>query len=278
MRFRMTILTLVAGLYLTGGAQAQTRPEITAPINRSPQATMYVGNSFFYYNNGMPSYVSRLAEGTPQPEKLSGTMVTIGGSGMDWHDLEFYLRPNAIGYYSFDKDNNIVFNKRNKFYDSIVMMDCSQCPIHPQLSKVFRQYAKMNAEIARKHDMEPILFMSWAYQDRPEMTAQLAEAYTLEGNANKMLVIPAGLAFARVVKERPDLNLYQPDKRHPMLIGTYLAAATTYSALTGRSSEDSVFTSGIDPEVAKYLRATAWQITREYYGSGNVVGVEVPKQ
>ena len=92
-----------------------------------------------------------------------------------------------------------------------------------------------------------------------------------------MLVIPAGLAFARVVKERPDLNLYQPDKRHPMLIGTYLAAATTYSALTGRSSEDSVFTSGIDPEVAKYLRATAWQITREYYGSGNVVGVEVPK-
>jgi len=277
MRLRMTMLAL-AGLVLTGGAQAQTRPEITSPINRSPQATMYVGNSFFYYNNGMPSYVLRLAEGMPQPEKLSGTMVTIGGSGMDWHDLESYLRPNAIGYYSFDKNNKIVFNKRNKFYDSIVMMDCSQCPIHPQLSSVFRQYAKTDAEIARRHDIEPILFMSWAYQDHPEMTDQLAEAYTREGNANKMLVIPAGLAFARVVKERPDLNLYQPDKRHPMLIGTYLAAATTYSALTGRSSEDSTFTSGIDTELARYLRATAWQVTRAYYGSGNVAGAEAPKQ
>src|SRR5260370_13995524 len=86
--------------------------------------------------------------------------------------------------------------------------------------------------------------------------------------------IPAGLAFARVVTERPDLNLYQPDKRHPTLIGTYLAAATTYSALTGRSSEDSTFTSGIDPEVAKYLRATAWHVTQEYYGGGKVVGSE----
>ena len=278
MRFRTTMLALAAGWYLISAAQAQTRPEIIAPINMSPQATMYVGNSFFYYNNGMPSYVLRLGEGMPQPEKLSGTMVTIGGSGMDWHDLEFYLRPHAIGYYSFDKDNNIIFNKRNKFYDSTVMMDCSQCPIHPQLSSVFRQYAKANAEVARKHDIEPILFMSWAYQDHPEMTDQLAEAYTLAGNANKMLVIPAGLAFARVVKERADLNLYQPDKRHPTLIGTYLAAATTYSALTGRSSEDTTFTSGIDPEVAKYLRMTAWQVTQEYYGGGKIPGAEASKK
>ncbi|RTL71110.1 MAG: hypothetical protein EKK41_11865 [Hyphomicrobiales bacterium] len=267
MRKLIFLLTLIGSLIAGAPADAQTRPEITAPVNRSPAATMYVGNSFFYFNNGMPSYVLRLGEAVPEPVKLAGTMVTIGGSGMDWHDLEFYLRPNAIGYYTFDKDNNIVFNKRNKFYDTVVMMDCSQCPIHPQLSAVFKEYAKKNAEIARKHDMEPVLFMSWAYQDRPEMTASLADAYTREGNANRMLVIPAGLAFARVVAERPDLNLYQPDKRHPSLIGTYLAAATIYAALAQRSAEESTFTSGIDPEVARYLRATAWTVTREYYGA-----------
>ena len=268
MRPILAALTVLAGLTIAGTAFAQTRPEVTAPVNRSPERTMYVGNSFFYFNNGMPSYVQRLGEAAPRPEKISGTMVTIGGSGMDWHDLEFYLRPNAIGSYSFDKSNNIVFNKRNRLYDSVVMMDCSQCPIHPQLSSVFKDYARKNAETARKHDMEPILFMSWAYQDKPEMTEQLAEAYTREGNANKMLVIPAGLSFARVVKERPDLNLYQPDKRHPSLIGTYLAAATLYAALTSTSPEENGFTSGIDPEVAKYLRATAWKVTREYYGAG----------
>jgi hypothetical protein len=194
-------------------------------------------------------------------------MVTIGGSGFDWHDLEVYLRPNAIGYYAIDKDNNIVFNKRSKFYDAVIMMDCSQCPIHPQLSAVFEEYARKNAKIARRHDVEPILFMSWAYKDKPEMTERLAEAYTRAGNANKMLVIPAGLSFARVVKERPDLELYQPDKRHPSLIGTYLAAATVYATLTGLSPETNAFSADIDPELAKALRAAAWSATRDYFGN-----------
>jgi len=81
-----------------------------------------------------------------------------------------------IGYYAIDKDNDIVFNKRSKFYDAVIMMDYRQCPIHPQLSAVIKEYARKNVEIARRHDVEPILFMSWAYKDKPEMTERLAEA------------------------------------------------------------------------------------------------------
>jgi hypothetical protein len=267
---REMIHAVICTILCMSGAMAQTRPEVTAPVTQGAQYFLYVGNSFFYYNNGMPSYVTRLADGSPDVErpKLRGTMVTIGGSGFDWHDLDVYLRPNAIGYYVFDKDNNIVFNKRDKFYDAVIMMDCSQCPIHPQLSAVFEEYARKNAEIARRHDVEPILFMSWAYKDRPEMTERLAEAYTRAGNANKMLVIPAGLSFARVVKERPDLELYQSDKRHPSLIGTYLAAATIYATLTGLSPETSAFTADIEPQLGKYLRAAAWSATRDYFGTG----------
>ena len=259
-------LIVCAGLWI-GQAGAQTVPKVTAPSNPVAEAFMYVGNSFFYYNNGMPGYVSRLAAGAPAAERHpnTGTMVTIGGSGFDWHDMEFYLRPHAIGYYNFDSNNNIVFNTRKRYYESVVMMDCSQCPIHPQLSAIFVDYARKNAEIVRKHDMEPILFMSWAYQDHPEMTAQLAEAYTKTGNDNNALVIPAGLAFARVFKDRPDLNLYQPDRRHPTLIGTYLAAATIYSALYRTSPEVNTYDAGLDPATARYLRATAWEVTKAYY-------------
>ena len=171
---RLTLITLL-GVSGLDGAIAQTRPLITAPRSVSPETFMYVGNSFFYYNNGMPGYVSGLADGAQDADKrpLRGTMVTIGGSGFDWHDLESYFRPRSVGYYTFDKDNVIVFNKRNKFYDAVLMMDCSQCPIHPQLSPIFVEYAKKNAEIARNRDSEPMLFMSWAYSDKPEMTAQL---------------------------------------------------------------------------------------------------------
>jgi hypothetical protein len=47
--------------------------------------------------------------------------------------------------------------------------------------------------------------MTWAYADKPQMTAQLAEAYTKAGNANKALAIPAGLAFAKALSKKSDL-------------------------------------------------------------------------
>ena len=104
-----------------------------------------------------------------------------------------------------------------------------------------------NAIIAR-YGARPVLFMSWAYKDVPEMTAQLAEQYTIAGNANDALVIPAGLAFAKAIARRPSLELYQPDLRHPTLAGTYLAACTTYATLRQKSPVG-IKIAGSDPAV-----------------------------
>jgi len=145
------------------------------------------------------------------------------------------------------------------------MMDCSQCPIHPRLAGVFAEYARKHAETVRAHGAEPVFFMSWAYADRPEMTARLAEAYTAAGNANHALVIPAGLAFARSVAERPALDLYAPDKRHPSPAGTYLAAATTFAALFGRSPEGNGYTARLDGDTAAFLQRVAWRTVRDYF-------------
>ena len=108
--------------------------------------------------------------------------------------------------------------------------------------------------------------MSWAYADRPEMTAELAEAYTIAGNANNALVIPAGLAFARARERQPELNLYVADKRHPSLAGTYLAACTTFAALTGRSPIGNSYRSDLDEPTAKFLQQVAWDTVQSYYG------------
>ena len=51
------------------------------------------------------------------------------------------------------------------------------------------------------------------------MTAQLAEAYTIAGNDNDALVIPAVSPLALALGQRPSLNLYVADKRHPSLAG-----------------------------------------------------------
>ena len=98
------------------------------------------------------------------------------------------------------------------------------------------------------------------------MSAQLAEQYTLAGNDNDALVIPAGLAFAKAIARRPDLELYQPDKRHPSLIGTYLAACTAYAAVFKKSPVGNGYVAGIDPAIARFLQQTAQDTVQEYFG------------
>jgi hypothetical protein len=249
-------------------AQAQTKPLVTSLGPDFPKSEIFIGNSFFYYNNGMPGHVSQLEKAADPDHKDSyrATMVTIGGSGFDWHDVESYFRPNAVGSYSFDEHNNVVFNKLDKLFDVAVMMDCSQCPIHPRLKTVFTEFAKKDSDIVRAHGAIPVFFMSWAYADKPEMTAQLAEAYTVAGNANNALVIPAGLAFARALSKQPELSLYVADKRHPTLAGTYLGACVVFAALTGRSPVGNSYLAGIDAPTAQFLQTVAWETVQDYYG------------
>ncbi len=255
------------GLLATSGpSQAQTKPKIRSLSIQDPASVIYIGNSFFYFNNGISSHIAEMLGAQTPPQRVRGTMVTIGGSGFDWHDVDSYFRPNAVGRYSFDRNNNVVMNDpKQKLFEVAVLMDCSACPLNPDLSPIFIEYGKRHIASVRKHGAVPALFMSWAYQDKPEMTAALAEAYTRAGNDNDTLVIPAGLAFARAIAERPGVNLYIKDKRHPTLSGTILAAATTYATLYGRSPLGLVYETGISADEIKFLQTIAWATVQDYF-------------
>jgi len=258
--------TVLAAL-LIGTAQAQTQPAIRDLGPEAARSAIYVGNSFFYYNNSMHGHVS-LMQRAAGMAAMRTTSITISGAGWEWHDVASYFRPNAVGSYRFDARNNVVFNSNARLFDLAIMMDCSQCPIHPRLGPVFHDYARRHSETVRAHGARPVFFMSWAYKDMPEMTAQLAEAYTVAGNANDALVIPAGLAFARSMAERPGLDLYVADLRHPSLAGTYLAAATTYATLSGHSPVGNGYDAGLGAETAAFLQRMAWETVHGYFGAG----------
>jgi hypothetical protein len=253
---------------LSSGIAAQTKPTLTDAGAEPVRSLLWVGNSFFYYNNSMHGHYNELARAAEPDGKHRGVSVTISGSGLDWHDMASLLRADGIGRYSFAPGNKIVFNKPGKQFDAVIMMDCSQCPIHPQLAPAFHETVKKDAAIIARYGARPVLFMSWAYKDAPEMTAQLAEQYTIAGNANDALVVPAGLAFAKAIARRPSLELYQPDKRHPTLAGTYLAACTTYAAIEKKSPLGNKYTAGLDAELAAFLQEVAAETVREYYGRG----------
>jgi hypothetical protein len=68
------------------------------------------------------------------------------------------------------------------------------------------------------------------------------------------------------VAKRPSLELYQPDKRHPTLAGTYLAACTSFAAIQKKSPVGNSYVGGLDPELAAFLQGVAAETVREYFG------------
>ena len=262
---RATIAAIATIALASGLSSAQTKPSVRDLGPTTPVSAIYIGNSFFYYNNSMHGHVSQMVQAGLPGQRFRTVSATISGSGFDWHDVDSYFRPNAIGTYGFDRNNNVVFrDPAEKLFEAAIMMDCSQCPIHPKLKPVFVEYAKKHTDTVRKYGAKPVFFMSWAYADAPEMTAQLAEAYTQAGNEHNALVIPAGLAFARSIAKRPELNLYAPDKRHPSLAGTYLAACTTYATLFGKSPVGLKYVAGLDEATATHLQTMAWETVQDY--------------
>ncbi|WP_048757194.1 hypothetical protein, partial [Afipia felis] len=182
------LLAAILALSFTA-ANAQVKPKV-AKLDEAPRTVLYIGNSFFYYNNSLHNHVLKLANAADPAAHYKATSATISGSGLNWHDVESLFSTDGMASYSFVGDNEVVMNTRNKKFDAAIMMDCSQCPVHPQLKSLFGESVAKDAAIVRKHGADPVLFMSWAYADKPEMTEQLAEAYTTAGNDNNMLVIP----------------------------------------------------------------------------------------
>src|SRR3954452_21839234 len=140
-------LAVVAGFH----AQAQTRPKVTTSGPDFPKAALFVGNSFFYFNNGMPGHLSFMERAADPENKAAyrNTMATIGGSGLDWHDMDNLLRPGGLGPRAFDEQNSVVINKPVRQSDAVVMLNSSDWRNPTLLKDAFTTFAKKNSGIVR---------------------------------------------------------------------------------------------------------------------------------
>ena len=76
----------------------------------------------------------------------------------------------------------------------------------------------------------------------------------------------ASSAFAASIARRPDINLYVPDKRHPSVAGSYLAAATLLASVWNVNPVGNRYTAGLPADVARHLQEVAWETARRYHG------------
>ena len=226
---------------------AQIKPKVTA-LNDAPRNILFVGNSYFYYNNSLHNHVLNLLRSADPANTYTATSATISGAPLSLHDVDALLSSH-----------------KRKEFDAVIMADCSWCSVDPERKPMFAETVAKDVAIVRKHGAQPILFMTWAYADKPEMTGKLTNVYTAAGNDNDALVIPAGLAFARARTQRPELALNVPDKSHPTLAGTYLAACVVMASVYRRSPVGNKYHADIDDKTAAFLQDVAWATVQDYY-------------
>jgi len=259
---RPWLLALVVG----GSALSESGRPPASPDRHPPRALLYVGNSFFYFNDGVHRMVSGLLDAEERHGEYRSTSRTRGGASLSEHDVEAYLTPVGVASPSAVGGAQPASAEVAPPFDAVIMADCSQCPVNPKLRSVFHEYARKHSQTVVKHGARPILFMTWAYADRPEITALLAEQYTEAGRETGALVVPAGLAFARSIAANPRIDLYNSDKRHPSVAGSYLSACTILLSVYGKSPVGNPYTAGLDHKTAEFLQQIAKDTVNQYLG------------
>ena len=240
--------------------------KVTAPHSKKIDSLMFVGNSFFYYNNSLHNYLTQLVKNDKSIKSLKQRSITINGSSLSWHPIESYVDNKAIGSFSIDTSNdNEYIKSEDTSIDAVIFMDCSLCPIHPMTKDNFHKYVAEHSKTIRSKGMEPMLFMSWPYKNKPLMMQELRQEFIKAANKNNILLIPAGEAFYKFTKAYPDIDLYTRDLRHPSKEGTYLAAATVFATIFNAAVQGNKGIKDIDPEVALKIQQVADSTVQEFF-------------
>ena len=223
-----------------------------------------IGNSFFYYNNSLHNHLGYLYNADPDLDTPRRRSITINGSSLSWHDVESYLSNEEIGSFKIDSDTNTYEPYEKLDTDVVIMMDCSLCPINDERKNSFYKYVKKHSETIRSKGIEPILFMSWPYKNKPEMQEMLEKEFFKASALNNLRLIPAGQAFLYINQNFPHINLYTKDLRHPSKEGTYLAALMVFTSLSNKSPIGNTYTMDLDPDIAKILQKAAWTTYKDF--------------
>lgn len=245
--------------------EGSVRPEVTAPLEKTPHVALLIGNSYSFYNCGVHTYLRGFMKaGTPK-ESMKTRLLTISSGALSFHDVGFYLRPHEQDPYAEVKNGKLV----HPMFDIVLLQDNSAAATSKKRLPYFEKYALAHAETIRQAGSTPLLIMTWPKKDKPNDIRQIADETVRIGNEAKMRVVPVGLAFMEAIKARPELEMYMPDKSHPSAAGSYLYGAVLYATLFHRSPEPIRYLGECEKplpeETAAFLRGIAWQTVKAFF-------------
>lgn len=254
---------LCLATFLLATTAAAATPEVTAPQVDTPKRVLFVGNSYFYYNDSLHNHVRRMVSaGDPalKESSLQYKSATIGGANLAHHNIDYLTEPGRIGV--------------KQPFELVILQDGSAAPLSEKRRALSMEKIREFSEVIRKRGGQVALYMNHVYvsphkQAKPE-NIRLTEAhYLAAGNAVKALIIPVGLAFEEAYRRRPDMKLHKDyDGSHPELAGTYLAACVVYASVYGKSPVGNTYDyyGKIGKEDVAFLQQVAEDTVRKFFG------------
>src|SRR5689334_12604812 len=200
-------------------ASAMTPASGTTSAAKKPLRVLFIGNSYTFFNGGLGAIVQSMAAAIPGTRRFEFVEVTKGGQTLEGHW----------------RDGKALAEIRKGKWDYVVLQEHSLRPV--QEREKMWQYAKLFDGEIRKVGAKTIFYETWARKNRPEMQALLDSAYGGIAKEVAATVAPAGLAWERVLKAKPDMKLHIADLSHPTPAGSYLNACVVYQTILGRAPE-----------------------------------------
>lgn len=237
-------------------------PKVRRLDGELPHRVLFVGNSYFYYNDSLHNHVRRLVDAADPAlgKALAYKSATIGGSPLAHHPIDHYLTAGSLG--------------QKEPWDLVILQDVSNAAMSDRTRARYDQAVDDYAARIRKADGRVALYLTHAYVAphkavSPDMDRRTADLVVGAGNRVQALVLPVGPAFAESYRRRPGLSLHQSyDGSHPSLAGTYLAACVVYASLYGRSPVGNAYDyyGRLDRETVAYLQQVAADVVDRFLG------------
>lgn len=206
----------------------------TAP----PLRILFVGNSLTYAND-LPGMVQRLGE-------LDGRRIEVRALTAPGYALEDHLASKELA------------RALGRGWDVVVLQ---QGPSSlPESREALRRDARAIARLAPERSRIALL-MVWPPRARVAYFDDVAASYRLAAEDVRGVLIPAGEAL-REAGEDPSIALFAADGFHPSIAGSYVAALTTYRAVTGRLPEGCDRPAAARRVAGRELDLTAAQLQR----------------
>lgn len=204
---------------------------------------LFVGNSLTEVNN-VPALVRNLATAAQLSWVVDAEL--IGGSSLEDHWNQGAIQSRIT---SGDWDVVVLQQGPSSLSDSRVNL---------------RHWTREFDTLIKEHGGRSALYMVWPELSRFEFFDRVRDSYALAARDVTGYFLPAGESWRAAWRVTPSLALYGGDGFHPTLAGSYAAALTIFSGLSGRSPIGLPAPAGIDAQTAERLQQAALEALENY--------------